>query len=232
MIEQLKIAYRRALSIDQETPRVLEFVRRSVVGVAQPVILDVGCGYGRTLRALQEAGLPAIGIDVNPDIVRRNVQDGLQCCLPEDFRLRKLTADVVVMSHVVEHFAPRELLAFMDEYLGYLRPEGFLVIATPLLSDRFFDDFDHIRPYQPLGFSMVFGPRGAQVQYRGKHQIELIDIWFRRSPLGVVFARGLYFRTWSSRWLQLINLTGALLFRLALGRIGRTTGWAGVFRKI
>ncbi len=231
MIENLKRAYRRALSFDNETSHVLKFVRRASAGAARPVIVDVGCGYGRTLKALKAAGLSAIGVDVNPDIVARNVAQGLECYLPADFRARAMSADVLLMSHIVEHFSPDRLLAFIDEYLVYLRPGGYLVIATPLAGDRFFDDFDHVRPYQPLGFTMVYGAGDAQVQYRGKHHLELIDLWFRRSPFGVAFARGIYIHSWTSRWLQLANLAGVAAFRVSAGLIGRTTGWVGMFCK-
>lgn len=231
MQEVLKLAYRRLVGFDNETPRLLAFVRHACAGISRPVILDIGCGYGRTLRALRAVGLPALGIEVNPAIVAHNRGEGLECLLPDEFRNLGLAADVIVMSHVVEHFGPLQLLAFLDDYLSYLRPGGYLVIATPLASDRFFDDFDHVRPYQPLGFSMVYGAGDAQVQYLGKHRLELIDLWFRRSPFGVAFARGLYVRAWTSRWLQSANLAGVAAFRISAGLIGRTTGWVGMFCK-
>ena len=53
----------------------------------------------------------------------------------------------------------------MDGYLDRLKVGGHLVIATPLMSNNFYDDFDHVRPYQSLGILMVFGGGAAQVQY-------------------------------------------------------------------
>ena len=232
MSDGLKELYRRAISVDNETPRLLAFVRRATDGVARPLVLDVGCGYGRTLRALKAAGIDALGIDVNAEIVASNLRAGFDACTPDEFRARGMTADVIVMSHVVEHFEPRRLLAFIDDYLVYLRPGGHLVLVTPLASNRFFDDFDHVKPYQPLGIAMVYGVGDAQVQYRGKYRLELVDLWFRRSPFGVAFARGLYVRCWTSPWLQLANLAGALAFRASGGLFGRTTGWAGLYRKV
>lgn len=231
MKASIRAAYRDILAVDNETPRVLDFVRRASVEISRPVVIDVGCGYGRTLRSLNAAGIDAVGIDVNAEIVARNRNAGLVCYLPDEFRSLNLRADVLVMSHVVEHFTPRELLDFMNEYLDCLRPDGFLVIATPLMGNRFFDDFDHVRPYQPQGFGMVFGSGGAQVQYQGRHRLELVDLWFRRSPFTSIFARGLYVRSWSSPWVQFQNLMGALLFRLSCGLLGRLTGWVGLFRK-
>ena len=232
MLETVKAAYRDLLAIDNESPKLVSYVRRALEGNANGIVLDVGCGYGRNLRTLAAAGIAAHGIDINLEIVAHNRRAGLACDSPAEFAERKLLVDAIVMSHVMEHFAPRDLLEFIDQYLEYLRPGGCLVIATPLAGNRFFDDFDHVRPYQPLGFAMVYGVGDAQVQYRGKYRLELVDLWFRRSPFGVAFARGLYVRSWTSRWLQLANLAGALTFRASGGLIGRTTGWAGLYRKL
>ena len=232
MMEGAKAAYRAMLAIDDETPRLVRFVLRALAGRESPRVFDVGCGYGRTLRALRDAGVQATGIDVNLEIVERNNIDGLECLLPEDFRARGLAADVLVMSHVVEHFAPRDLLAFIDGYLEFLRPGGFLVLATPLLTDRFFDDFDHVKPYQPTGLGMVFGGRQSQVQYYGRSTLALEDIWFRRSAFSITFAKGMYVRNWTTPVWRIVNLGYALLFRSSGGLIGRTTGWVGLYRKV
>ena len=230
-IESAKSIYRRILAADNETPRVLEFVRRGMTGRYDGLVLDVGCGYGRTLRGLKAAGLRAIGIDVNPEIVAQNIRNGLDCSTPDEFFKKGLLADVIVMSHVVEHFAPRDLVAFVNGYLKLLRSGGFLVLATPTLSDRFFDDFDHVKPYQPTGFDMVFGGGPAQVQYYGAATLVLQDIWFRRSAYSVTLARGMYVKSWTTPICQAVNLGSALLYRVSAGLMGQTTGWVGLFRK-
>lgn len=232
MIEGAKAAYRAILAIDDETPRLIRFVHRVVGGRKNFQIVDVGCGYGRTLRALRMAGIDAIGIDVNPHIVASNNKEGLKCFTPTEFAAQPVQADVLIMSHVIEHFSPRDLLAFLDGYLENLRPGGHLLVATPLLGARFFDDFDHIKPYQPVGLGMVFGASGAQVQYYGRHRLKLADVWFRRSPYAVAYARGLYVKSWTTPFLQLINLSCALVFRASAGLIGQASGWVGLFEKV
>lgn len=230
MVENLKVAYRRILALDAETPRVITFVRQ--VSAGRPmIVLDVGCGYGRTLKALKSAGIDGIGVEINPDIVAANRAAGLSCFTPKDFSGQSIQADLIIMSHVIEHFSPDDLLKFINEYLDLLKPEGHLLIATPLLTSRFFDDFDHVKPYQPLGLSMVFGAGQAQVQYYGNHRLELIDLWFRRSPLAINFARGLYVRSWATPFLRLLNLVCVLAFHVSFGFIGRASGWVGLFQR-
>lgn len=231
VIENLKSAYRATLSHDPETPKVVEFVNDLVKEDSGRVVVDVGCGYGRTLRALKNRGIDAIGVETNSSIAERNRREGLRCMSPDEFLGGTSQADVMIMSHVIEHFAPEKLLEFMDRHLDRLRPGGHLIIATPLLHPRFFDDFDHAKPYHPTGLTMVFGEGKAQVQYFGRNRLVMTDLWFRRSLLTVNFARGLYIRNWTTRVWQVVNLLGMVLFRVSGGIIGRPTGWVGVFRK-
>ena len=193
-------------------------------------ILDVGCGVGAKLELLQSQGFRVTGVDINQAMVAANVAKGLPCLSVDAFNATADCYDVLLMSHVVEHFQPDVLLKFMNNYLDRLKTGGYLIITTPLASSSFFEDFDHVRPYHPNGIKMVFGDNGAQVQYYGQHKIELFDIWFRRGPFKLYFARGLYFKKYSSLPVKL-NILSAILFRLSLGVIGRTDGWMGLYKK-
>ena len=230
-MDQLRAAHRAALSFDNETPRIVGFVRQVAMGGPASVVVDVGCGYGRTLRALRSSGIEAIGVDVNASIVEHNRREGLRCMTTSEFAGSSLQVDVMIMSHVIEHFDPEKLLDFMDGHLDRLRPGGHLIVATPLLHARFHDDFDHVKPYHPTGLTMVFGDHDAQVQYSSRNRLVMTDLWFRRSPLTVSFARGLYLRDWGTRVWQAVNLLCTVLFRISGGLVGRHTGWVGVFRK-
>lgn len=225
----LKRLYRSLAVIDDESPKVLEFIDR----VAKPGlrVLDVGCGLGRYLRVLSARDFYATGVEANPDIVAANVKSGLRCFTPDDHPAVDGEYDVVLMSHVVEHFSPAELLQFLDGYLDRLRPGGWLIIATPLMSPYFYDDFDHVRPFHPVGLDMVFGERPAQVQYQSRNCLAVRDVWFRRSPHRITYARGVYIRSFGTRIIQIAGLVLALMFRLSFGMFGRTDGWVGLYQK-
>lgn len=194
-------------------------------------VLDVGCGFGRFLDQMQAAGLDATGVDVNPNIVAANRRAGLRCLEAREFAQSKDSYDVMLMAHVIEHFGPQELLRFLDDYLDRLKPGGRLIIATPLLSDYFYDDFDHIRPYQVAGIQMVFGEGAAQVQYYSRNKLVLRDLWFRRSPHRVTFSRARYLRTPWRFVLAGLDLAAAAAFLLSGRLIGKANGWVGVFEK-
>ena len=223
--------YFALIDADTEAPRIRAMIE-AALGDGRGTVIDVGCGYGRYLRLLAARGFEAIGVEVNPSIVEKNKAAGLRCMTPDEFEASGTKARVVLMSHVIEHFAPRDLLAFFDRWLERLEPGGSVVIATPLMSPHFYDDFDHVKPYHPDGLRMVFGGGDAQVQYASRHRLELVDLAFRRSPWRATLSRPLYFGGPRAWLLYLANALAALAFRLSGGLLGRKTGWIGCFRRI
>ena len=231
MKEALQRAYLSLTMLDNETPQVIDMIAKAVNSAAGPV-LEVGCGYGRYLRPLCERGIEAVGVDVNPEIVRRNKDAGLKAMLPAEFQASRQRVRVLLMSHVIEHFQPRELLEFLDRWLDHLEVGGELVVATPLMTPHFYDDFDHVKPYHPDGLKMVFGGGGAQVQYWSRHRLELVEVIFRRSPWRATLSQAIY-RGGAAAWpLYLANVLAMLAFRLSFSLLGRKTGWIGRFRKL
>lgn len=192
-------------------------------------LLDVGCGYGRNLDTIKHLCGTCIGVDINSEIVRANKERGFKCCVPEELPRDGLKFDIILMSHVIEHFAPNDLLVFMDGYIDLLRPGGHLIIATPLMSPYFYDDFDHIKPYQPAAIHMIFGKKGAQVQYQSRHELVLSDIWFRRSYYRISYRRSRHIKTALSRAAVMLEFVSAFISFIFMGRLGRTDGWMGTF---
>ena len=152
--------------------------------------------------------------------------------MPEDLPRNGLKFDIIIMSHVIEHFTPNDLIEFMDGYLDLLRPGGHLIIATPLFSPYFYDDFDHIKPYQPVGILHMFGSGGAQVQYHSRHEMALFDLWFRRGYFRASYRRSKYIKTIFSRPVILLEFISAFVSFIFMGRFGRVDGWMGLFRKV
>src|SRR5829696_1392531 len=82
-------------------------------------VLDIGCGYGRILRAAQARGARAWGITVSPEQVRRNTRAGLNARL-QDYKRLGLEwdgqFDAVIANGSLEHFAqPADAAAGRDD---------------------------------------------------------------------------------------------------------------------
>ena len=136
-------------------------------GISRKIkIFDLGCGFGRILNLFKKMGFTnIIGVEKNAEIVACNNRNGFETYTLEDFEqsFSNVKFDLIIMSHIIEHFDYNELKKVMDFYLNYLKNNGLLLIATPLLQQSFYNDFDHVKLYYPIGIDMVFGPNQAQV---------------------------------------------------------------------
>jgi SAM-dependent methyltransferase len=232
VVERLRRAYYAAIRDRSEERKIVSFL----LGVgATPAwrILDVGCGFGRNLFAMRSAGLHPAGIDVNPATVAQVREHGFPCFEPHDPALDDAPWDALVLAHVIEHFAPEGLIEFLESHLARLKVGGYVVLATPLLHHGFYEDFDHVKPYTPFAIAQFFGPQGQQVQRHAADELELVDVWFRRSAPLIRYRRGLFVsgNPASKVALGSANVLLRALHLASMRVVGQTTGWIGLYRK-
>ena len=117
-------------------------------------ILDIGCGHGAILYALQQAGYRnARGVDGSAEQVHAAARLGIQGVEQGDLMqtLREATdasLDVVIAFDVIEHFTKAELIPLVDEVQRVLKPGGRWVIHVPNGESPFgnrvrFGDYTH-----------------------------------------------------------------------------------------
>jgi len=138
-------------------------------GVRPPAsVLDVGCGWGVNLSALENAGYGATGLDISRRILelidrpgRRLIEADLNQPPPAT---RELSAGALLLD-VIEH---------LDDDGGTLRriapllpPGGTLVVSVPALPELF-SEFDqiqgHRRRYVPETLRAAFADTGFAVE--------------------------------------------------------------------
>ena len=135
--------------------------------------LDVGCGVGTLLRAVQNGGWSATGTEVAPAVVKSVQAAGLDARLGflGDLDLPENGFDVVSMVEVIEHVpAPDSLIA---EAQRLIRPGGALYITTPngrSLSARMLGSKwsvvtppDHLQLFSVRGLRAVMTRAGLEV---------------------------------------------------------------------
>lgn len=230
MIKIVKYTIRSILNNNYEQDKIHYFIERYSNKLSSQ-ILDVGCGDGRYLKSLTLKGYDVTGVEENEVLVSKNKSLGINCISAKEFTSSKNMYDIILMSHIVEHFDPNSLKIFLENYLGRLREGGILIIATPIINPRFYDDFDHIKPYSPIGIMMVFGGNKSQVQYYSDFKLNLVDLWFRSSFYRPSNYRARYFKSIYSNFWLILELLSAIFWRLSFGIIGFKSGWVGVFEK-
>jgi SAM-dependent methyltransferase len=97
--------------------------------------LDVGCGDGRFLRALEALGVPRerlFGLELDPGVVGRLRREGYRadCARVEDATLvEPASLDLITMFHVIEHVD--RPVAIVRKLAEWLAPGGVLAVETP-----------------------------------------------------------------------------------------------------
>lgn len=194
-------------------------------------VLDVGCGYGQYLRPLSKQFPNIVGVEINDHIREVLKKEKLNILSPQEFQKVDNKFDTILMSHIIEHFYPDELIEMMDSYLNHLKRGGHLIIATPTLNSNFFIDFDHKRPYYPESIEEVFDGENQQVKSYSKNSLQILKVWYRRSRIQINKTSLQYNYKFTKNLITLINILFAILFRYSFQIIGRRSGWIGVLKK-
>ena len=149
------------------------------------VILEVGCGNGKYLRAFQDrTDVVAIGCDITPYFVARSQSDRIDTFQATNMALpvRSGIADLVMSVAVLHHFdsAARRLQA-LEELLRLVRPGGRILIQVWALeqqpgSRRTFHQADNL-----VGWNNPDKTMFRQRYYHVFHQGEL-EALLQQSP--------------------------------------------------
>ncbi len=114
--------------------------------------LEVGCGCGDLLQALEKRGYAGIGIDLSEEAVAyanthlRSGRVSARCCGPEQL---DRTFDVVIASEVMEH--QQDDVRFLETLKDRLAEGGLLLLTVPAHMSAWGanDDFcGHVRRYE------------------------------------------------------------------------------------
>ncbi|HEV1995864.1 MAG TPA: class I SAM-dependent methyltransferase [Candidatus Acidoferrum sp.] len=135
-------------------------------------VLDIGCGRGVFLELLAAAGIEAVGVDHSEEALAACRRKGFQVHFEEACSFQRHSAAKfggILCSHVIEHMAYDDAMIFLELCHQALRPGGRLLLITPnpedlaVISEIFWLDPTHVRPYPKLLLKAMLGATGFQV---------------------------------------------------------------------
>jgi len=194
-----------SLVFQKHLQEVTEIIHRRCGGKS---ILEIGCGKGYFVQQLQSLGHAAVGIDPAYEgnssyIVRDRYRPGLG-----------LTADFVVLRHVLEHMA--DPLIFLTDIARTNRHQGMIYIEVPCFdwicrNRAWFDVFyEHVNYFNLDNFHGIFGEiHESGHLFGGQYLYVLADLASLRSPQ---FAEPIDFP------IDFLSSLESLLARLAAGK--------------
>lgn len=140
-------------------------------------VLDLGCGRGVFLQLMQRHGIPAIGVDVDGNMVAYCREQGIRAEESNAFDYLRQQRDGnlggIFCAHVVEHLPRTRLMELADLCWRKLEEGAAVVWITPHggslapLHATFYKDLTHTRPLHPDLLAFILEANGfRQVETR------------------------------------------------------------------
>jgi SAM-dependent methyltransferase len=127
--------------------------------VANPPVVDIGCGRAELVEMLARRDVEAIGVDTDPSMVAEARDRGLDVRQVDGnsfLRGREPgSLGAIIATHLVEHLEFADLVELLELAATRLRPGGVLIAETPnptslvVLGNSFILDPTHLRPLHP-----------------------------------------------------------------------------------
>jgi SAM-dependent methyltransferase len=127
--------------------------------VANPPVVDIGCGRAELVELLTRRGVEAIGVDTDPSMVAEARDRGLDVRQVDGssfLREREPgSLGAIIATHLVEHLEFTDLVELLELAASRLRPGGVFIAETPnptslvVLGNSYILDPTHLRPLHP-----------------------------------------------------------------------------------
>ena len=137
-------------------------------------VLDLACGPGVFLELLKEAGIQAMGVDRNEEIVKKARLKNLDVIQADIFDYLEKAAegyDGIFCSHFLEHISFDRVVRLIELIAKRLSPGGVFTVVLPnpgsirLHLFGFWRDPEHVRFYTGNLIASVCQHYGLSVEY-------------------------------------------------------------------
>lgn len=169
----------------------LHFLKK-YLKVENPLILDVGCGTGRTVIELSKIG-KTVGVDSSPEALefcRKRGLKNIQLAKATNLPFRNNSFDCVTMLDVIEHI--KNDLKVLSEVKRVLKKDGIALFTTPAFM-FLWDDHDqmnrHYRRYTTGELKKKINMVSLEVLYISYFNTLLFPVVFMVKILNRLFGR-------------------------------------------
>lgn len=108
--------------------RIVNWLRKRMDRFPRTVV-EIGCGAGGILKAFQNNGVETLGVDYDERYINYGRHKSLRLLLGGAEAVPKHSADLVILSHVLEHFS--DIQKELDTICGLLSANGSLYVELP-----------------------------------------------------------------------------------------------------
>jgi len=142
-------------------------------------VLDLACGSGIFLELLREAGIEALGVDRDEEIVKKACLKNLEVIKADSFDyLEKVGEryDGIFCSHFLEHLPFDQVIRLIELVTQRLEPGGVVVFVLPnpgsirLHLFGFWRDPEHVRFYTGNLIASICQHYGFNVEYSNEEE--------------------------------------------------------------
>lgn len=130
-----------------------KYLMKVLPGNHDASILDIGCGFGQTLKSLRDKGYKNLkGIDINDESIAQCQKINLDVTKVDDIISYSKTTgkkyDFIIMSHVLEHIEKDKMIDNLKAIKSMLSEEGKYCVMVPNAQSNTeaywrFEDFTH-----------------------------------------------------------------------------------------
>ncbi len=120
--------------------RKLCWIKKHLLPLKGPALLDYGCGTGDFLRAASTQGFTARGVEPDRNARNRALKKGVMVHSSLHHLGKQDTFDVITLWHVLEHIPNTQEV--LQQLYSKLRDNGLLVAAVPMANSY---DADHYK---------------------------------------------------------------------------------------
>ena len=142
-------------------------------------VLDAACGPGFFLELLKEAGIEAVGVDRNEEIVEKVKLKGLKVIHSDIFDYLENVGESyggIFCSHLLEHLLFNRVIRLIELLIKKLEPGGVLVLVFPNSASirlhlfGFWRDPEHVRFYTGDLIASICRYYGLTLEYSNQEE--------------------------------------------------------------